>query len=94
VAAPTGGHADDGHVRYASVGAHHRLDATECNHPGDTDRVLFPLGYCRQAGVGIASAWNVLERRPNGRRTAMYIGGGIIGLILLILLILWLTGNL
>jgi hypothetical protein len=29
-----------------------------------------------------------------GRRTPMYIGGGILGLILLILLILWLTGNL
>ena len=25
---------------------------------------------------------------------SMYIGGGIVGLILLILLILWLTGNL
>jgi hypothetical protein len=25
---------------------------------------------------------------------AMYIGGGIVGLILIILLILWLTGNL
>jgi hypothetical protein len=31
---------------------------------------------------------------PPGEEKAVYIGGGIVGLILLILLILWLTGNL
>ena len=31
---------------------------------------------------------------PPGEENAVYIGGGIVGLILLILLILWLTGNL
>ncbi|MBA3689323.1 MAG: DUF3309 family protein [Chloroflexi bacterium] len=32
--------------------------------------------------------------RKASRRAAMFMGGGIVGLILLILLILWLTGNL
>jgi hypothetical protein len=34
------------------------------------------------------------EGKPKQRGATMYIGGGIVGLILLILLILWLTGNL
>jgi Protein of unknown function (DUF3309) len=45
--------------------------------------------------IGIANAWNSGEDLSQARGVhAMYIGGGIIGLILIILLILWLTGNL
>jgi len=36
----------------------------------------------------------VFQLCPPGEENAVYIGGGIVGLILLILLILWLTGNL
>jgi hypothetical protein len=36
----------------------------------------------------------VFHLGPPGEENAVYIGGGIVGLILLILLILWLTGNL
>jgi hypothetical protein len=35
--------------------------------------------------------WKPIQKRGD---RLMYIGGGIVGLILLILLILWLTGNL
>jgi hypothetical protein len=35
-----------------------------------------------------------MKRPRETKEELMYIGGGIVGLILLILLILWLTGNL
>jgi hypothetical protein len=35
-----------------------------------------------------------VNAHPCREGVTMYIGGGIVGLILLILLILWLTGNL
>jgi hypothetical protein len=38
-----------------------------------------------------AIGWKPIQKRGE---QLMYIGGGIVGLILLILLILWLTGNL
>jgi hypothetical protein len=47
-----------------------------------------PSGYALARQVHFSGAV------PTARRTAMYWGGGIIGLILLILLILLLTGNL
>jgi hypothetical protein len=58
---------------------------------------LGPSGGARPMGEHSVSAWRVHARpvtKPTMEDTRMYIGGGIIGLILLILLILFLTGNL
>jgi Protein of unknown function (DUF3309) len=50
-----------------------------------------PVANSVMSGPG-AGAYDA--RTPVRRGVTMYIGGGIVGLILLILLILWLTGNL
>ena len=44
--------------------------------------------------IGILNALVLATNHAYGEECAVYIGGGIVGLILLILLILWLTGNL
>ncbi|MEP6681043.1 MAG: hypothetical protein ABJB65_06140 [Chloroflexota bacterium] len=79
------------------LGAHHRQDATECNRPGDRKRVFLSRRFTMPLRLASPVLEHSVERRRNhakGRSTAVYIGGGIVGLILLILLILWLTGNL
>jgi hypothetical protein len=52
----------------------------------------------RQPYCKVPATREVYTYRSNSakaeRSPTMYIGGGIVGLILLILLILWLTGNL
>jgi hypothetical protein len=55
------------------------------------DTPEMPLAISMMSGSG-ASPYGA--RTPVRRGATMYIGGGIVGLILLILLILWLTGNL
>jgi hypothetical protein len=47
-----------------------------------------------QAAIGILNALLPATNHAYWEECAVYIGGGIVGLILLILLILWLTGNL
>jgi O-antigen ligase len=44
--------------------------------------------------IGILHALVLATNHAHWEECAVYIGGGIVGLILLILLILWLTGNL
>ena len=44
--------------------------------------------------IGILNALVLATNHAYWEEWTMYIGGGIVGLILLILLILWLTGNL
>jgi hypothetical protein len=77
-------------------GAHHRHAGAECNGPGDKPAVCHgSRTSSRLASIGIDIAWDWDEDLSQVRGVhAMYIGGGIIGLILIILLILWLTGNL